>query len=32
MEQYLFNTNVIHTDDAYLKMKYLIKNTKTLYY
>ena len=28
MEQYLFNTNIIHMDDAYLKIKYLIKNQK----
>lgn len=30
--QHSFNTKDIHMDDGYLKMKYLIKNTKTLHY
>lgn len=29
---HIFNTNIIHMDDTYLKMKYLIKKQKTLHY
>lgn len=29
---HLFNSGNIHMDDAYSKMKYLIKNAKTLHY
>ena len=27
---HIFNTNIIHMDDAYLKMKYLIKKAKNI--
>jgi hypothetical protein len=30
--KHTFNTGNIHMDDAYSKMKYLIKNAKTLHY
>lgn len=30
--QHSFNTGDIHADDGYSKMKYLIKNVKTLHY